>query len=120
MIVLTIPEATPSLNLSMGRHWSYRKQERDRWGWLVRQALLNLRLPARPNWPRATITIERYGAKIIDADNCRAGTKWLVDSLVAEKIIVDDNSAVIGEPTLIQRIEKNKADRRTIVRIEGV
>jgi hypothetical protein len=115
MIVLTIDEPTPSVNLLHGHHWSRKKAMRKRWGWLVRAAILKAGVTARPNHERARLTIERYGARVLDSDNYRAGTKWLQDALVAEGFIADDTPAVIGEPVLRQFAGK---ERKTIVRIE--
>lgn len=117
MIVLTIPKPTPSLNVLLRGHWAKNRKLRKEWGWLVRQARLRSSIHMPPKWTRARITIERYGARILDADNFRGGTKFLTDSLVAEEIIADDSPAVIGEPTLRQFVEGKR--RETIVRIEA-
>lgn len=117
MIVLEYDEPTPSLNLLYGDHWSRRHKHRKKWGWLTRAALLKAKVHERPRWARARVTVERYGKNICDADNVRAGAKALMDSLVAEQIILDDSPAVIGEPVFIQHAGKA---RKTIVRIEGL
>jgi hypothetical protein len=119
VIVLDIPEPTPSMNALLGRHWSHRKKEREKWGWLVKAALNRLRLAQRPNWDQARVTIERYGARILDSDNFRGGTKFVTDSLVTEGIITDDKPSVIGEPILRQFIAPANR-RRTVVIIEPV
>jgi hypothetical protein len=116
VIVLTIDEATPSVNYAHGHHWSRKLKLRKRWAWLVKAALLNAGVHAPPRLARAKLTIERHGPRSLDADNFRAGTKWLQDSLVSAGIIADDTPAVIGEPTLRQFISKT---RKTIVTIEA-
>lgn len=117
MIVLEIDEPTPSVNYMLGYHWSKKLRFRKRWGWLVKAAMLRAKVHQPPKLSRARLTIERYGSRILDSDNFRAGTKWLQDSLVSEGIIVDDTPAVIGEPILIQHAGKV---RKTVVRIEAV
>jgi len=112
MIELHIPECTPSVNRFHGHHWSKKLKARKHWGWLVRIARMNIKPPMLPP-EHARITIERYGARLLDFDNFVAGTKHLCDCLVAEGFAVDDSPAhltaeyhqFIGKP------------HRTIVRI---
>jgi hypothetical protein len=115
MIELRIPESTPSLNRIWGGHWAKKHEMRKRWQWLVRAARLQAKVYDPPNYPRAIVTIERYGGKHLDHDNFVAGTKCLMDSLVRERLIAGDSPAHIT-PTYIQRIGKQ---RGTIVRIEA-
>lgn len=117
MIVLTIDEPIPSENQTRWAHWSKKSALRKRWGWLVKAALLNGKVTERPKYARAKVTIERHGARRLDADNARAGAKVLMDSLVAEGLILDDSPAVIGEPEIKQFTGRA---RKTVVRIEGV
>ena len=114
MIVLDIPESTPSVNPSRGAHWSKTLRLRARWRWLVKAARLDARLYAVTPLLKAKLTIERWGPKELDTDNFIAGTKQLTDSLVEEGFIVDDKPACIGRPEYLQHI----GPRRTIVRIE--
>lgn len=117
VIVLTIDEPTPSLNAVWnGAHWARKVKTRNRWHWLVRAGLSNARFFERPQFPRARVTIERYGPRVLDADNCRAGTKFLMDGLVKHGVLLDDKPAVIGEPQIHQIV--SKTERKTIVRIE--
>lgn len=116
MIVLVIDEPTPSINVHMGHHWSKKHELRQRWGWLTKRAIRRANLWVPPKWSRAKVKIERHGARILDSDNFRAGTKFLMDSLVAEEIIIDDKPAVIGEPELVQFSGK---ERKTIVYVEA-
>lgn len=117
MIVLEIDEPTPSVNYAHGHHWSKKLAYRKRWGWLVRAAVLKAGIHEPPNWSRAKLTIERYGPRKLDHSNLVAGTKWLEDALVAEKLIRDDSPDVIGEPIHRQFTGK---ERKTIVRIEAI
>lgn len=118
MIVLTIDEPTPSLNAVWGgTHWAKKHRLRQHWGWLVRAALLNAKVTVRPKYEKARITVERYGARMLDDENLRAGAKPMMDALVKEGLLLDDNPNVIGSPQFHQFIGK---DRKTIVRIEAL
>lgn len=114
MIVLDIPESTPSVNPSRGLHWSRAVRLRARWRWLVKAARLDAKLYTVTPLRKARLTIERWGPKALDTDNYIGGAKQLLDSLVEEGFIVDDKPACIGRPDYIQHI----GPRRTIVRIE--
>lgn len=117
MIVLEIPESTPSLNVVWGGHWSKKHELRQRWAWLVRAARLKAKVYDPPKYPRARLTIERFGAKHLDHDNFVAGTKPMVDSLVREGFFVDDSPEHITA-TYIQH--PGTKIRKTIIRIEGL
>ena len=116
MIELHIDEPTPSLNLGHGSHWSRKHKLRKRWGWLIKAALNSAGVWDRPKLSRATITVERYGPRLLDDENLRAGFKPAMDALVAEGILLDDNPNVIGSPTFRQIVGRI---RGTIVRIEA-
>ena len=111
MIVLIIDEPTPSLNRLLGQHWTKNRKHRHHWHWLVKRALLRSSITIPPKWPKAKIRIERYGARILDADNFRGGTKALIDALKLEEVIVDDTPEVIGEPELRQFAGKTRQTR---------
>lgn len=116
MIALIIDEPTPSLNRMLGEHWAKKRKQRMRWAWLTKAAVRRAQIWSPPKWPRARVRIERYGARILDADNFRAGTKFLMDSLVIEGIILDDKPEVVGEPELKQFVSK---ERKTLVYVEA-
>lgn len=116
MIELHIPEATPSLNRVWGGHWSKKHELRKRWAWLVRAARLQAKVFDPPNYPRAKLTIERFGGKHLDHDNFVAGTKPMMDSLVKEGFIVNDSPSHIST-TYVQHVGKQ---RGTVIRIEGL
>jgi len=117
MITFEIDEPTPSLNKLLRGHWSKNHKLRSKWSWLVRAGLSNANYFARPQLQKAKITIERYGSRVLDTDNCRGGTKYLTDSLVQHGILLNDTPAVIGEPVIFQMVGK---ERKTVVRIEVV
>jgi hypothetical protein len=118
MIVLTIDEPTPSLNPQLGHHWSRKIKLRNRWFWLVRKALNEVGVFNRPTYAQARLTLERYGPRHLDHDNCRSGAKYLWDALVKHGVILNDCPDVIGEPVVRQIA--SKTERKTVVRIEAV
>jgi hypothetical protein len=111
VIVLIIDEPSPSLNVTMRGHWSKQHKLRNRWFWLVKAAIRRAQIWIPPKWPKAKIRIERYGPRILDADNFRGGTKFLTDALKQEGIITDDTPAVIGEPELRQIVGKESGTK---------
>lgn len=115
MIVLTIDEPTPSINGSYGHHWQKKHKLKARWRMLLTAARMNAKFYDQPRYPKATVTIERYGPRILDADNARGGMKILMDQLVQQGLLLDDKPAVIGEPVVRQFTGK---ERKTVVRIE--
>jgi hypothetical protein len=115
VIELHISEPTPSLNIVWGGHWKNKHELRNRWAWLVRAARLKAKVYDPPNYPRATLTIDRYGGRHLDFDNFVAGCKPMIDSLVSEKLISGDTPAHICA-NYIQHVGKQ---RGTIVRIEA-
>jgi len=116
VIVLHIDEPIPSLNKTLGGHWTRQLKHRRRWQWLTRAAIRRAQIFIPPKWPRAKIRIERYGQRILDADNVRGGAKALIDALKYEEIIADDSPANIGEPEIRQFVSK---ERRTVVYVEA-
>lgn len=120
MIVLHIDEPIPSLNKTIGGHWSRQLKHRRRWRWLTRAALHQAKFFEQPKWPRAKIRIERYGERILDADNVRCGAKALIDALKLEGVIEDDSMAHIGEPEIRQFIVPRKQRGETRVYVTPV
>lgn len=116
MIVLTFDEPTPSINVSYGHHWSKKHALKARWRMLVTAARLAAKIYDKPRYPKAKVTIERYGPKVLDADNARAGMKILMDQLVQQGLLLDDNPNVIGEPIVRQIV--SRTERKTIVTVE--
>jgi hypothetical protein len=114
MIVLDIPESTPSLNVTQRLHWVKRHQLREKWQWLVKAGQLDARVYPKEPLSKARITIERWGPRAIDFDNAVGGGKLLVDCLVRGGFLVDDTPECVGQPQYFQHI----GPRRTIVRIE--
>lgn len=117
MIVLEIPESTPSLNKTMRGHWSKQYRVRSRWHWLVRMARINAKVFTPPKYAKARVMIERTGPRLLDHDNLAGGAKFLIDGLRHEGLIENDTPAHI-QPQFHQIVDRKI--RQTIVRIEGV
>jgi hypothetical protein len=117
VITLEIPERTPSVNLFHGYHWSKKLKEKQRWGWLVKMAIMEWTgkpIPV-PEDGISRVTIERYGPRILDRDNFIAGTKWLMDALVSQRFLVDDSPAHVSA----EYHQFTGKPYRTIVKIWG-
>lgn len=110
---LVIPEASPSVNVGFGEHWSRKMKLRLKWQWLVRAARLEAQLFPEP-LAKAHLTFVRYGARRLDHDNFVAGCKPIQDALRMERFITDDTLEVIGQPTYEQHIGKPHRTEITI------
>lgn len=129
MIELTIPLLLPSLNAMGGAgrgHWTAWQKDKKLWtDWVLVAKLNQAKLYGQPKFERARIEIDRYCAQDVkDEDNLRAGTKWLLDALVAHGILKDDSREHIGVPTIRQIRCKRASQRatetdqpRTVIRI---
>lgn len=122
MIELSIPLLLPSLNRMAGAgkgHWTSWQKEKKLWVDWVKVAKSNqLKMWDNPRWERARIEIDRYCVQDIkDEDNLRAGTKHLMDALVAWGFIKDDKREVVGTPEIRQLRCKRTDEPRTVVRI---
>lgn len=118
-LILTFPEPTPSVNPFHGRHWGMKLRERRKWGWYCQAAALKVReyrdYPPLPMSP-AVCSITRYGGRHVDEDNCIAGAKFLIDSLVASGFFVDDSPKHLKLPRPRQVIG---TERKTVVTISA-
>lgn len=118
IVTLTFPEATPSVNALHGRHWGRKHKERKKWGWYATAAALELsNLREAPPLPFgcALVTVERFGPRLLDEDNCLAGCKWLMDGLVANGVFVDDSPKHLRLRPPLQHVGK---DRKTVINIQ--
>ena len=115
--VLVIPEPTPSINRLLGQHWTRKHRERERWGWLVRAARLEAN--AQPQrWPKAYLGITRYGAKLLDYDNCVSGAKFCVDALRREGFFEDDSPDKLEAVYAQHAVGRDKRLHRTVIILE--
>jgi hypothetical protein len=115
MITLEIPEAVPSLNTMLRRHWSVDRKLKTKWGKLVWVAVRSQRLTVQSPLQRARITITRLSPRMLDPDNATGGCKHILDSLRLLDIIADDTPEHVE---LIVRQEKGKAGTR--IQIEAL
>jgi hypothetical protein len=76
MIRFTIPYASPSLNATLRMHWSEKARTRKA---LALEIWAQVR--EMPTYPRAHVTITRYGSRELDRDNFVGGCKSLIDVL---------------------------------------
>lgn len=115
MIVLEIDEPSPSLNSVWGGHWQKKRELRDKWLWLIRAARLKAKVFDPPKYPKATVTIERFGKRHVDPDNLAGGAKVVFDGLRREGLILDDSPKHITA----QYFQHVGNRRGTIIRIEA-
>jgi hypothetical protein len=119
VIILNIPEATPSANKFHGHHWTKKLKELKKWRlWAkVEKSVLRKEswfFPENQPPAKCHVTIERYGARLLDRDNFIAGTKWLMDSLVLEGFLAGDSPAHV----FAEYHQFVGMPHRTIIRIE--
>jgi hypothetical protein len=118
MIVLTIPDLSPSLNVTRKGHWTSRHRRRKHWSMLVLVAKSEAKTFHVKPFPRARVTIERHGGKAMDQDNLAGGAKDLVDGLCDNGFIVDDDPAHLD--LRFEQYPGVRKQSRTIIRIEAV
>lgn len=117
MIILTIPEASPSLNEHKWKHWTHHLRLRRHWSLLVMVAKNEARVNGEPI-ENAAVKITREGHGKLDHDNFVGGLKCLIDSLREQRLIVDDSPEHMTLTTVQIQVPK-KQYPRTIVHIEA-
>lgn len=90
MIELVIPRLLPSRNAADKMHWRGRHAMRKLWTQEIWAALAQQWYHAGP-FERAHVSIERRGLRTLDRDNLVASVKPVLDSLKANRVIVDDS-----------------------------
>jgi len=84
-VVITVPEASPTLNQIKGLHHQAYKRLRDGWAWKIKAALMKMRYHA-PVIEFCFIDVERWSyhssAKKPDWDGLYGGLKPVLDCLV--------------------------------------
>lgn len=111
---IEIPEATPSLNKMLRRHWSVDRKLKKHWHKLVWLALFEQSERITRPFPRAKITITRHSSRMLDPDNATGSVKHVVDALRACNVITDDTPEHIE---LVVKQQKGKA--RTVIELEA-
>lgn len=115
----TIPRLTLSNNELLRMHFIVRKDLNATWWWEIKAAI-NKFEHNRTEISRSTGPVKRgvlivsYRKKKLDDDNFFGGLKPLLDSLVAHKLIWDDNPEVLE---LRAEIQIDTKDQRTVVEI---
>ena len=107
MILLEIPEASPSLNIMRGKHWST----------LVMVAKSERKLFGTTPAQKAQVKITREGYRQLDTDNFVGGLKCIIDSLREQHLIVDDSPDHITLVSEQVKIPKS-AYPRTLIEIK--
>jgi len=108
------PEATPSNNQVMRWHLWNRKKENDRVHWIMRQIIGPI--SKRETLELCELHITRHGARQLDYDNLAGGFKFLIDSLVNNRVILDDRPACIVEKRF-EQVKCKRAEQQTIIQI---
>lgn len=91
-------EDLPKLpNQLMYKHWTFAHGNAKKWKTLVRMNVHYL----RPKDPlhRARLVLTRFSSNEPDFDGLAGSFKPVIDGLVAAKVLVDDKSSNIGQPT---------------------
>lgn len=119
VIVLTIPEATPSNNAFSYAHWRVRHASKKRWARMLSDAYWSLNFPSGATC-RRRVTIERYGrGRKLDVDNFAGGLKGCLDGLKELRLIVDDSEEWL-ELVLRQPDRAKGEPVRTVITIEDL
>jgi len=105
MIHFTLYDLPPSLNEWQNLHPMEKARQKKQTEHDVYYASYNQR-PPRP-YERAKVTIRIYFASKRRRDERNYDCKWLIDGLVAGKIIVDDNIDRIGRPEVYIEVDIN-------------
>ena len=98
----------------MGKHWSTKAGEKNKWILLIRSQVL----PGRVVMKRQRVTIILCHSRRYDADNAYAAVKPLVDALKHWNLIVDDSEKWL-ELWVAQEKCKRK-DSRTVIKLEAM
>lgn len=126
MVVLELPQATPSNNVIKGMHFHTYKKTREAWQLMVQGAVQVAAVEAVPTIENCFIEVERHCAGGgLDWDNAYGGLKPMLDCLVAPSaknpsglgLIRDDSPKYMPYPPLMTQHAAKKGAGKTIVRI---
>jgi len=93
------------------RNIHVRKEEQEKWDWLVRQAI-----KPGANIDLCNVIVHRLNNRLLDWDNMGGGCKYLLDALRHNKILYDDHPGIITSFDLKQPKVK-QTEACTIVEI---
>jgi len=120
---LTIPAVPPSPNRVLGKHWSAKAGEKDKWILLVRsQALPPIKGRAYPLdvsslQQRKKVTITLCHSREYDPDNIYAAVKPVLDALKHWQWIWDDSAEWIDLMVAQEKCKRKEA--HTIIELEA-
>ena len=117
---LTIPGLVAGLNGKnglMNGHWTKIKKQKDLYRQIIRDQLKEGKI--RKHEGSVFVTYIGYKSSFMDWDNFVASFKFIGDSLVKEKIIVDDNPRVIIE-FRPKQIKCKRIDQKVVIIIEDI
>jgi hypothetical protein len=118
VITLEIPELTPSLNKTLNHaHWCVRARHRKHWSMLVLVAKSDAGIFTRPALPKARVTIQRFGGRMLDHDNGVGGCKAVIDGLRDNGLIQDDSPEHLE--LRFEQHPGNKTPKRTVIIVEA-
>lgn len=97
-------------------HWAARKKLAERLDWIVRAQTSYCHTGA------VHLELVRYSmsSTLMDYDNLVSTGKFVLDSIVRRKVIVDDNPSVIVTRLYRQEKVKGKDEQRTVITITDV
>ena len=105
-----VVSATPSLNVLKGK-WACLN-----WKKKYHRELRNYNLFAPKEKVKTTMTIQRFGSRILDLDNYHGGCKPLIDCLKEIKYIVDDRPEWC-EIIFLPQVKTSRYFRKTEIEI---
>lgn len=117
VIVLRIPEASPSLNAFFHKHWRVEHTEKKRWESMLFAASYAVNAPKATG--RRRVQIDRFGSRMLDHDNFVGGLKGCIDSLRKLGLLIDDDEAHLELACRQCRLIKGDTPH-TIIRIEDL
>lgn len=116
--VLVIDGIVAGLNGSKGLmrgHWSVIKKQKDLFCLIINQQLKEGKL--RQHAGEVTIEYIGYKSMLMDWDNFCASFKHIGDSLVKEKIIIDDNPKIVTQ-FIPQQIKCKRSEQKVVIIIK--
>lgn len=117
---LTIDGIVAGLNGNKGlmrAHWSSTKRIKDLYRQIIREHFRTNKV--RKHEGPVKVTYIGYKSSLMDWDNFCASFKHLGDSLVKEKVIVEDNPKVV-QVFIPKQIKCKRAEQKVIVIIEDI
>ncbi|MGE3608024.1 MAG: hypothetical protein AB7I27_00450 [Bacteriovoracaceae bacterium] len=107
-----------TLNEVISKHWRSRHNNFKKIHREIVIALINKK-PAKPIL-KAKITVTRYSWGSLDRDNAYFTCKPILDTLVKEKVLIDDKWENVDQPQIIQVKIKKTETRKIEVLLEEI